>query len=124
MAFRKRRTNVIKMRMIAAVIVVLTLWVTASKGEGHDLILAAYYGDLSEVKRLLDTGAEVNAKTKDGQTALIYASIKGDPKVVEMLLAKGAEVNTKDNNGKTALILATRMNHPEVRELLIRAGAK
>ena len=69
-------------------------------------------------------GAEVNAKTKDGQTALMYASIKGDPKVVEMLLAKGAEVNVKDNIGKTALILANRMNHPGVRELLIRAGAK
>jgi ankyrin repeat protein len=122
MAFGNR--TFCRMRMIAAVIAVLALWVTVSRGEGCDLVSAAYYGDLSEVKRLLAAGANVNAKEKNGITALMAASLAGHREVAALLLAKGAEVNAKDKNGKTALMFATRMNHPEVRELLIKAGAK
>ena len=110
--------------MITAVIAALALWATLAQGENHDLIMAAYYGDLSEVKRLLAAGAKVNSKDKNDITALMAASLRGHREVVELLLAQGAEVNAKDNNGKTALMLAIRMNHPEVREVLIRAGAK
>jgi ankyrin repeat protein len=41
---------------------------------GCDLIWAAYYGDLSEVNRLLVTGARINAKDKNGITALMFAT--------------------------------------------------
>jgi uncharacterized protein len=122
MAFRK--SGILNgMRMVTAVIAILALWATVSKAGGYDLVYAAYYGDLSEVKRLLAAGAEVNAKDKNGITPLMAASLAGHREVVEFLLAKGAEVNAQDKSGKTALMFATRMNHPEVRELLIKTGA-
>jgi ankyrin repeat protein len=79
MAFRKSRTFS-RMKMITAVIAVLALWATVSKGEGHDLIIAAYYGDLPEVKRLLAAGAKVNSKDKNDITALMAASLRGHRK--------------------------------------------
>ena len=122
MAFRK--SGILNgMRMVTAVIAILALWATVSRGGGYDLVYAAYYGDLPEVKRLLAAGAEVNAQDKNGITPLMAASLAGHREVVEFLLAKGAEVNAQDKSGKTALMFATRMNHPEVRELLIKAEA-
>ena len=42
------------------------------------------------VKFLIDHGAEVNAKTAQGFTALIYASRDGFLKTVERLITNGA----------------------------------
>ena len=43
-------------------------------GDAEDLISAAQKGDVSIVKALLTKGADVNAKTKYGITALMQAS--------------------------------------------------
>jgi Ankyrin repeats (3 copies) len=94
------------MRMIALVIAILALWAPISQGEDSDLIYAAYYGDLSTVKRLLATGAEVNAKDKDDITALMAASLAGHREVVKELLAMGAEVNARTEDGQTASLYA------------------
>ena len=55
---------------------------------------------------LIRAGAEVNATTDHGTTALMYASGFGYDDAVEELLKSGAYVNTKDNNGDTALMAA------------------
>jgi len=71
-----------------------------------DLIHAAEKGDTETVKMLLNKGADVNAKDKDGETALMYAAQKGHTEIVEILLINGADINAKDKDGNTALILA------------------
>jgi ankyrin repeat protein len=43
------------------------------------LRLAAFRGDLRSVRRLLASGADVNARDVDGMTALMYASHEGTP---------------------------------------------
>ena len=47
------------------------------------------------VHALLAKGADVNAKSSGGATALMLASQDGHLEVVNALLAKGAEVNAK-----------------------------
>ena len=65
---------------------------------------------------------DINAKNKDGETALMLASSEGHLEIVKLLLLrKGADVNIKNNDGKTALDLAKTK---EIKDLLRKAGAK
>ena len=74
-------------------------------GVNEDLINAAKNADLPELKRLLDNGADVNARGDKVAPALHLASSNGHLKVVETLLAKGADVNSKDVFGILRCIL-------------------
>ncbi len=67
------------------------------------LIEAARRGDTDSVKALIAAGTDVNAKDKDGKTALMAAS---NADCVKALIAAGVDVNAKNNNGETALSLA------------------
>jgi hypothetical protein len=73
----------------------------------------------------LSKGADVNARTKDGTTALMLAAEGAKLEVIPMLLAKGADINAKDNRGQTALMKAAkgRWKHLEVVKLLVKQGA-
>ena len=81
-------------------------------------------GDVAEVKRLIEAGADVNAQSNNGYTVLMAASQYGQLEVCKLLIEKGAEVNTGPWDGRTALILASKEGHKEVAQLLIEAGAK
>ncbi|MBE6462712.1 MAG: ankyrin repeat domain-containing protein [Alphaproteobacteria bacterium] len=79
--------------------------------------------DINEVKELIDMGADVNAKSDVGLTALMLSSSKGHKEVVEFLIQNGANVNMTDNEGLTALMWASYRGHKEVVELLIKNRA-
>lgn len=55
---------------------------------------------------LINAGANVNAKAKDGQTPLIVAAFAGNEEAVGALVRAGANVNATDENGNTALEIA------------------
>jgi ankyrin repeat protein len=55
------------------------------------------------VKLLLEAGANPNAKTPDGDTALHLAAFAGKLDIVRALVEGGADMNVKDAAGKTAL---------------------
>lgn len=57
------------------------------------LMAAAMYGYTSVVKALLDHGAEINAVTWIGQTALLAAALFGQSETVRLLLDRGADFN-------------------------------
>jgi hypothetical protein len=84
---------------------------------------AAEAGDKAEVERLVDKGAAVDVKNKEGDTPLHLASWKGHIDVVEFLIAKGANVNAKSDNRKTSLHLASWGGHIDVVKLLIAKAA-
>lgn len=72
-------------------------------GGGSPLIVAALYGQNGVVRLLLDRGAEMNLKNKEGSTALHVAAFFGQPEVVEVLLDKGADTGIRNNYGQTPL---------------------
>jgi hypothetical protein len=91
-----------------------------------DLWEAAALGEAATVRRLLAApGAQIEAHSPDGMTALQLASFFGRPEVVEILLAGGADPNTVSANaqGIRALHGATAGRHYEIIELLVAAGA-
>jgi len=73
--------------------------------------------------QLIDRGANVNQKAKDGTTAimaaasnkLVYSPIVN---LVTQLIQKGADVNARDNQGRTALMRASENGLLEVVKLL------
>jgi ankyrin repeat protein len=69
-------------------------------------------------------GADINAKSRAGQTPLHMACGIGMLDIIEFLLAHGADVNAKTDNGGTPLSLAKENDHTDVVELLRNHGAK
>jgi uncharacterized protein len=68
-----------------------------SAQDANVLLESIREGDLKAVKNLLATGVDVNAKNKDGETALAAAAgtYKGSDEIVELLLDRGARVNER-----------------------------
>jgi ankyrin repeat protein len=79
---------------------------------------------LFATKELLNRGANVNAKDKDGKTPLMLAAVQDHDLIVRSLLENDADVNVKDKDGNTALMLAIEKEYAEIVELLKQAGAK
>ncbi|MGD0913736.1 MAG: ankyrin repeat domain-containing protein, partial [Terracidiphilus sp.] len=67
-------------------------------GFAEELYDAAGKRDANEVQRLLGEGAEVNARTRNDETALHGAAIRGRTEVAELLLSSGAEVSSLERN--------------------------
>lgn len=92
---------------------------------------AAADGDLTQVKALLETGADVNGcESERGFRPLLSAAEKGQLAVVQHLLAKGAPIDATSapehpapHEGATALGIACAQGHSEVAEALLKAGA-
>ena len=76
---------------------------TANLNKNHALINFANHGNLEKVKYFLEQGANKNAITSKGYTALMFASKYGHLEVVKFLVENRANVNIKNNFGKIAL---------------------
>ena len=72
-----------------------------------ELIDAILDKDLEEVRRLIDNGADVNARDNFYIRPLLYAANNGYLGVAKLLIESGADVNAKDNKGKTPMEIAT-----------------
>jgi quinoprotein dehydrogenase-associated probable ABC transporter substrate-binding protein len=57
-------------------------------------------------KGLIDRGADVNAKSKNGVTPLMVAATHNNPPMIGLLIDAGADVSAKDNQGQTAADVA------------------
>lgn len=68
------------------------------------LMAAAIIGNSSLVERLLSKGANVNAVTRRGHTALMCVCMTNkDQHMAELLIKAGAVVNARSKDGLTAL---------------------
>lgn len=72
------------------------------------LIAAAYANDVDEAARLIEAGADVNAKDESVQSAYLIATseVGDDPRLLELTLGNGADVRSLDSYNGTGLIRA------------------
>jgi uncharacterized protein len=119
-------------RLLVDVLVIVcgcALTIAASTGDTNErdeigatrLMYAAAFGSLDAVRSLIDGGADVNATTADGATALMWAA--GDSDKVRLLLDRGAAVNARTADGTTALVAAVNRGNTKSARLLIDRGA-
>ena len=80
---------------------------------------ACGHGLADAVKLLINSGADVNAKTKVGQTALLAAVEYGHAEVVKQLLEKGAAVNKRAAKGCGVLSAAVQVGEPQTLRYLL-----
>ena len=88
------------------------------------LYFASRDGDLSQVRKLLDDGKNVDSHYQDGDTALIVAAINGQVQIAKILLSKGANTELQNKHGVTALYLASYYGHAQIVKALLAKGAK
>ncbi len=97
-------------------------------GLNDRLLKAAEYSSASEAQSLLEKGADIEARTADGKTALIVAAEFRNFGTLKFLAEKGANLDAKESNGKTALMIAIEGNtdpgrRPPIVKLLLDHGA-
>ena len=73
---------------------------------------------------LIQLGANLDARTSGGKTALHFATKSGQKESACKLIKLGANANAVDNDGKTALVYSIEKNHFEVFAELISLGAE
>ncbi|WXC58102.1 hypothetical protein SNK03_004001 [Fusarium graminearum] len=89
-----------------------------------ELSLAAQFGDIDAVNRLLTLGVDINLADQDGQTPLLWAAYKGHEAIVRLLVKNAARVEKVDQvYGRTPLSWAASKGHQDVVRLLLRNGA-
>ena len=88
------------------------------------LHLAAQAGNLSQAKRLIDSGEQVESRDDREMTPLHYAAIGGYIDIASILLDRGADPNARALVGMTPLHFAAMIGRAEMTGLLTRRGAR
>lgn len=117
------------MRLTATLLVLVTLlpsrpsWGQEAPTSGPSLHLAALRADLGATRRLIEAGADLNAKDAWGSTPLIVAATFGSTAVARALIEAGADVHATNSDGATALHAAAFLCRTAIVRLLLDHGA-
>ena len=107
--------------LIKAHLVGLNLTDQAAPALAH--ALSAPHGRLEVLKGLIELGADVNERDRDGLSALSFAAIAGNVQALLLLLEGGAEVDLATSQGRTPLMLAASRGHEDAVGVLLMRGA-
>ena len=87
------------------------------------LLVAAYSGDVPEVRRLLAQEADTkNPSVK--ALALFLAVERADSDMVQMLSSSMVDINSRDSTGQASLHRATRQGSQNIMRILLNNGAE
>ena len=87
------------------------------------IMLAMDNGCVHHVKKLIQVGADVNAKITG--TSILYCAVhKENIDIIETLINEGADVNSKTIQRHMALMHAVRNENMICTQMLLKAGAK
>jgi len=101
-------------------------------GETALMVSCGFYDSSEIMLLLLNEGANVNMRQRDGRTALLVLSSKGLASFysvgdrvsqARILIQRGADVNAADTQGTTSLMLACVHNSSPLARLLVENGA-
>ena len=110
---------------LVPLLMVGTLAQSPAGGDGETLFEAARTGDRASVVRLLDSGVDVNTRSRYGVTAAGFAADKGHLEVVRLLVERGANLDVTDSfYGSRPIDFALRGGHPDVVLYLLSRGSK
>ncbi len=86
------------------------------------LMKACKSGNSWEVKTLIENGANVNTRDKDGWTPLMYACrYQNNEELVNYLISAGAHIRVRNKYNTTPLIMAAQYNqNPEILRILLK----
>lgn len=87
------------------------------------LIKYTLTGNIDQVKRLLDLGANIEATDKFRNTPLIIASGSGYLDIVKLLLKNKANIETRNSTGNTPLYVAATNGYLNILKELFYNGA-
>jgi len=92
---------------------------------GQHLWQAARHGNVEQLNKYLNEGAEVDWQNEElwGSLPLIAAALNNHVHIVEILIKNGANINLSNRNGNTALHLAATYGRADVISLLLANGA-
>lgn len=102
----KEKNGVIKMSHCAKLRKKAEELETEKNLELFHLINTSKNVNLKKVEYLLETGANVNAKFKDGLTPYMLASLNAQLEVLDLLKQEGANIEARTNFGQNALMFA------------------
>ena len=81
----------------------------AFAGVDDAFLKSVFEGERKETESLLQLGADIEARTNKGSTALIVAAARGHTSLVELLLNQGTKVNAQNRYDDTALLLCATL---------------
>jgi ankyrin repeat protein len=95
--------------------------------DAHDLsvmlLVACKNGNTEDARGLLQAGAAIDVKDKEGKNCLGLAAANGNIALLTLLLNSGAGIETSDEQDNTALLIASAAGRIEVVKYLTGRGA-
>lgn len=88
-----------------------------------ELCSAAYRGDDILARTLLQNGADVNSRDRNGCTPITEAVGGGHLSTVKLLIEKGGDLNAPCASGANPLFIAASRGHEDIVRLLLEKGA-
>jgi bla regulator protein blaR1 len=122
---KRKRTKMLGLAIVVslAACLLLTVEISAEALLDEALLRASQVGDIANISRMLDAGANVNAVLAGDGSPLIAAARGGHLEATRLLLDRGGDPNLPVRGDGNPLIMAARKGHIELVALLLDRGA-
>jgi DNA-binding response OmpR family regulator len=89
------------------------------------VMIYCYLGELDKVKILIDKGADLKLKSRNGKTCLHYAAFSGNTELLNYLVQfHGLRINDRDENNLTPLYDAIKIGNLDMVKACVELGAR